>query len=58
MALARHTGRPTREESGEIPPKVRAALTLRAANTQLEAVLQHDRGQLPEPPEVEGSADS
>ena len=31
MALARHTGRPTREESGEIPPKVRAALTLRAA---------------------------
>ena len=26
-----HTGRPTREESGEIPPKVRAALTLRAA---------------------------
>ena len=31
MALARHTGRPTREESGEIPPKVQAALTLRAA---------------------------
>ena len=30
-ALLRHTGRPTREESGEIPPKVRAALTLRAA---------------------------
>ena len=30
-ALVRHTGRPTREESSEIPPKVRAALTLRAA---------------------------
>ena len=30
-ALVRHTGRPTREESGEIPPKVWAALTLRAA---------------------------
>ena len=30
-ALERHTGRPTREESGELPPKVRAALTIRAA---------------------------
>ena len=30
-ALVRHTGRPTREESGDIPPKVSAALTLRAA---------------------------
>ena len=29
--LVCHTGRPNREESGEIPPKVRAALTLRAA---------------------------
>lgn len=31
MELVRHSGRPTREESGEIPPKVQAALTLRAA---------------------------
>ena len=30
-ALARHAGRPTRKWSGEIPPKVRSALTLRAA---------------------------
>ena len=30
-ALARPAGRPTLEGSGEIPPKVRAALTLRAA---------------------------
>ena len=30
-ALVRHTGRPTREESGEITPKVKAAITLSAA---------------------------
>jgi len=42
MALARHTGCPN--------PQGR--------RSQLEAVLRYDRGQLPEPPEVEGSADS
>ena len=31
MALARHVDRPTREGSGEIPPKVRSAQTLRSA---------------------------
>ena len=36
MALARHAGRPTREGSVEIPPKVRSAQTLRGAGHSLK----------------------